>query len=153
MKEKLHFDEWIKNRYKKIPDKERYVSRVEEIEYKVDDVVNEYLEYYNTKLWGKDKIWKEGEINEGELIKVVFSIDEEILSELDTGESPHPMIVGNLLNHNICEFCNSSVIPTDSRSNDIHPTVSFVLIEWLNTYADFINWNMSIEEDFWNCFK
>ena len=150
MKEKLIFDEWLKNRYEKIPDKkDKYVAK-DGTEYKTDEVVNEYLEYFNTKIWGPDKVWKDEDMREDEIIKVVFSIDEEILTELDTGEAPHPMIVGNLLNHNICEFYNSTCIPTDGTS--LHPVISLILVEWLNMYDDFIDWKDSSEKDFWECF-
>ena len=148
---KLSFDKWIENRYVKIPGRERY-SDEEKDEISVDKVVNEYLEYYNTKEHGPNEVWDENDINEEEITKIIFSIDEEILSELDTGEAPHAMVVGNLLNHNICEFYSSTVIPTSS-DKDIHPTLNIILIEWLDVYEDFINWKDTSEEDFWSCFN
>ena len=109
--------------------------------------------------WGVDRILQEEDLDETGLNEIIFSIDEEILSELATGEAPQCMIVGNLLYHNICEFYGSTNIPTNPEGDfdgsllNIHPGIYKPLKEWFDFYSPFMLWELdSSPEDFWDCF-
>ena len=167
---KLDFDDWILEHYEEDEDRpgiyfnDPYV--VDEYnnvkEHTIDKVVNHYLEYYAKEgkiTWGVDRILQEEDINEEELTEVVFAIDEIVLSELATGEAPQCMIIGNLLYHNICEFYNSTNIPTNPEGDfdgsllNMHPAIYEVLREWLEFYSPFMIWDLNTgAEDFWECF-
>jgi len=152
MVKKLDFDVWLKDRYERIPgDIEKYTKYSDKKEFNVDQVINEYLEYFNTRT-NEEKIWEDADIKEDEITKIIFAFDEEIIGELDTGEAPHPMVIGKIMNHNICAFYDSSCIPKNPDEEDIHPIIYDILNEWLDTYEDIINWNEGNEDDFWECF-
>jgi len=115
MTEKLKYDDWIVKYFEedeetpgKFYDKPYVLDKHGRInEHNTDEVVNIYLEYFAKKgkvTWGPGNVLQDEDVNEEELIKIIYQIDEEILSELDTGETCLPMIAGNIMRHNICEF-------------------------------------------------
>ena len=164
--QKLIFDDWIvkyfeadeetTGKYYDSPYQFDEHGRI--LEYNENEVVDKYLEYFSKKgkvTWGPGNLLEE--VDADELTKIIYQIDEEILGELDTGETPLAMIAGNLMRHNICEFYNSTNIPTNPKGTfkrsllNIHPTIFMLLREWLEFYHPFINWKDSNEEDFWEC--
>jgi len=165
--EKIDFDEWILEHYEEDKNRTGYFFNIPYIideydrikEYTTDEIINHYLEYYTKAgkiTWNRDKVL--GKIDEDAVTQIIFGIDEIILGELDTGESPQPMLVGNILFHNICEFFNSTNIPINPEGDfdgallNIHPIIYETLKEWLGFYHPFMNWKDCNIEDFWECF-